>query len=101
MTGGRDQELRQLRTRAHMISLENRERASFSGVTDVESFNDEEVVMVTELGVIVLAGDQLHISRLNLEDGQLVVEGRIIAVEYIDSSKGAKRGLFGKVFGGS
>ncbi|MDR2515358.1 MAG: sporulation protein YabP [Christensenellaceae bacterium] len=94
---GTHEETRQLRGRAHMISLDNRERASFSGVTDLESFNDEEVVMVTELGVIVLAGQELHISKLNLEDGQLVVEGRVDAVEYIDGNKPQRRGLFGKI----
>lgn len=98
MSNLRETELKQLRTRAHLVSMENRERVSFTGVTDVESFNDEEVVAVTEQGVIVLAGEGLHISRLNLEDGQLVVEGRLDAMEYIDTARGGKKGLFGKVF---
>lgn len=63
------EELKTLRQRAHMVSLENRERASFTGVTDVESFNEDEVVMLTDQGVLLLSGEELHISRLNLEDG--------------------------------
>ena len=93
------EELKTLRQRAHMVSLENRERASFTGVTDVESFNEDEVVMLTDQGVLLLSGEELHIARLNLEDGQLVVEGRVIAVEYMDGAKqGKKPGLFGKMF---
>lgn len=92
-------ELKQLRQRAHMVSLENSERASFTGVTDVESFNENEVVMLTEQGVLVLSGEGLHIARLNLEDGQVVAEGRIFAMEYLDGSAQEKKGgLFGRVF---
>ena len=92
-------DLKPLRQRAHLVSLENRERASFTGVTDVESFNEEEVVLLTEQGAAMLSGEELHISRLDLEDGQLVVEGRVLAVEYIDSPRPAKKGLFGRMFG--
>lgn len=89
-------ELKPLKTRMQMISVENREKASFTGVTDVESFNEDEVVLVSEMGVLVLTGQQMHISRLNLDDGQLVVEGRLNAVEYLDSDRPVKKGWFGK-----
>ena len=66
---------------------------------DVESFNEEEVVMVTEMGVVVLSGQDLHITKLNLDDGQLVAEGQIIAMESLDTQKsGKKEGLFSRVF---
>lgn len=94
-----DQEIRQLRQRAHAVSLENRERASITGVTDVESFNEEEVVMLTEQGMLVLSGEGLHIARLNLEEGQVVAEGHLFAMEYLDGREPEKKGgLFGRMF---
>ncbi|MCL2544468.1 MAG: sporulation protein YabP [Clostridia bacterium] len=68
--------------RPHAITLENRQRAGITGVSDVLSFNEQEVVLVTEGGDITLLGENLHIARLNLDDGQLVVEGDIAGIEY-------------------
>ena len=48
------------------LILENRERLSVSGVIDVESFNDESVIVDTELGVLVVRGMDLHINKLNI-----------------------------------
>ena len=45
------------------------------GVADVEAFNEEEVVLLTDMGVIVLSGEGLHIVKLNLDEGVLAVEG--------------------------
>jgi len=69
-------------SRPHAITLENRQRAGITGVSDVLSFNEQEVVLVTEGGDITLLGEGLHIARLNLDDGQLVVEGDIVGIEY-------------------
>lgn len=93
-----EEKSRVLRGRVHTVELINRETASFSGVTDVEAFNDEEVVLLTELGVIVLAGEGLHITKLNLDDGVLVAEGRIIAMEYVQDQKAAKKGMLSGLF---
>ncbi len=86
------------RGRAHTVELINRESASFTGVTDVEAFNEEEVVLLTELGVIVLAGEGLHIVKLNLDDGVLVAEGHIIAMEYVQEQKSGKKGMLSGLF---
>lgn len=86
------------RGRAHTVELVNRESASFAGVTDVEAFNEEEVVLLTDMGVIVLAGEGLHIVKLNLDDGVLVVEGHIIALEYVQEQKPTKKGVFSGLF---
>jgi sporulation protein YabP len=88
-----------IRSVKHTVSLDNRERAVFSGVQDVESFNDEQVVMITSSGAIILSGQNLHISKLNLEEGLLVVDGFIYAMEYddIDSPSG-KGGMLSRLF---
>ena len=87
-----------IRGHGHSISLENRERAVFTGVEDVESFNEDEVILLTEAGVIALVGQGLHISKLNLDDGQLVVEGFILGVDYAESPSGSQKGLLSRIF---
>lgn len=86
------------RGRAHTVELINRESAVFAGVADVEAFNEEEVVLLTDMGVIVLSGEGLHIVKLNLDEGVLAVEGRVIALEYVQDEKPAKKGLFSGLF---
>ena len=68
----------------HSLSLEGRQKAVISGVEAVDSFNEQMVVLATTAGTLTLMGQQLHVSHLNLEDGQLLVEGEIAALEYDD-----------------
>jgi sporulation protein YabP len=80
--------------------MENREKVTITGVQDVDSFDEGMVLLVTDLGYITLHGIDLHISKLNLEEGQLIVEGEILGMEYSDNeglrSKGG--GFFGRIF---
>ena len=86
-----------IRPRAHILHIEDRSRMSVTGVQDVESFNDTEVVLSTEGGELVIAGEGLSIGRLNLEDGQLTVAGRIDSLEY-SAARTEARGLFSRMF---
>jgi sporulation protein YabP len=82
------------------IILENRQRLSICGVVEVDSFNDEYIVLDTEMGVLVVRGQNIKISKLNLESGELFVEGNIFACEYTDDdcSKARTGGLWSKLF---
>lgn len=76
------------------LILENRERLNISGVIDVESFNDESVVVDTELGVLVVRGVDLHINKLNIDSSELGIEGEIVSCEYSDRDSRSKGGGF-------
>ena len=76
------------------LILENRERLNISGVIDVESFNDESVVVDTELGVLVIRGVDLHINKLNIDSSELGIEGDIVSCEYSDRDSRSKGGGF-------
>jgi len=82
------------------LILENREKLSVSGVVDVESFNDECVIVDTELGILVIRGEDLHINKLNLDNSELIIGGDITSCEYDDRESGKSRGMgfFGKMF---
>jgi len=82
----------------HTVHLDDRKRALLTGVTDVASFNEQEVIVLTQEGDISLVGDGLHISHLNLEDGKLTVEGKIAGIEYGDSPSQKRGGILSRVF---
>lgn len=75
----------------HALTLEGRARAVVTGVSDVELFNEQLVSLSTVAGTLTIMGNELHISQLSLENGSLLVEGRIDALEYDDLQK--RRGL--------
>ena len=85
------------RLRAHSIVISAREKVMVTGVNDVDSFNESEVILLTDGGTLTIIGEDLHISKLNLDDGQLALEGVIDAMEYGDVATG-KRPIFGKLF---
>lgn len=75
------------------VIIENREKMNISGVIDVESFNDECVIIDTELGVLVVRGEDLHINKLNLDSSELSIEGDIISCEYSDREGSRSKGF--------
>lgn len=85
--------------RVQNLILENREKLSISGVIDVESFNDECVVVETELGTLIVKGIDLHINKLNIDSSELGIEGEIISCEYSDrESRSRGGGFFARMF---
>ena len=59
------------------LILENREKLSVSGVLDVLSFDDQVVIMDTELGMLTVKGDNLRINKLSIDTSEVIVEGNI------------------------
>lgn len=81
------------------IIIENREKISVTGVIDIHSFDDELVIAQTDLGILTVKGDDLKMNKLNLENNELIIEGKIIAVAYSDiNSNGKKKGIMNKLF---
>ena len=78
---GEKEQLQQLRP-AHNIILENRRLLSLSGVKDVDSFDEQTVVLLTELGELTVKGLNLHISRLDQESGEVSIDGEISDLVY-------------------
>ncbi len=81
----------------HNLVLEDRRLLSLTGVSDVDSFDEETVVVFTDLGELTIRGSDLHINRLSVEVGELTVEGKIAALIYSQESA-QKGGFFSKVF---
>ncbi|MEW6173195.1 MAG: YabP/YqfC family sporulation protein [Bacillota bacterium] len=78
----------------HSFSVEDRKRFVADGVRHVGKFSEREIEADTNLGFLVLKGEGLYITELNLEMGKLVVEGRFQSIVYSEEKKTAKRGLW-------
>ncbi len=68
--------------RQHTLQMERRRHASITGVTDVCSFHETEIVLKVDTGLMVVTGENLHIGKLLLDDGKLDVEGQIDGIVY-------------------
>lgn len=80
------------------LVLEDRKKLSVTGVKDVDSFDEETMIIYTELGELTVRGNDLHINKLSVETGELMIEGSIYALVYTDDSGGKKESFFGKIF---
>ncbi|MDA8065103.1 MAG: sporulation protein YabP [Thermaerobacter sp.] len=80
------------RQREHLVSLVDRQKLTVSGVEQVASFDEEEVVLATDLGNLTIRGRELRIQQLNLEDGSFAVEGTLSSLSYTEGRGRRARG---------
>ncbi|WP_303160767.1 sporulation protein YabP [Ruminococcus champanellensis] len=82
----------------HNAILENRKNLLLTGVTDVESFDERTVSLYTQLGELTVQGRQLHVNGMNLETGEVTIEGDVWALCYGERDKRGPLSLLGKLF---
>ena len=81
----------------HNIILESRERLNISGVEDVESFDENAIILYTSRGTLIVRGSDLHIEKLTRDGGELNVQGNIDSLQYENDQPG-RGGLFSRLF---
>ena len=74
---------------SHQIMLYNREKGNLTGILDVISFDENTIVLDTDMGLLTIKGKDLHVSRLTLEKGEIDIEGQTVL--YIPPAKASKR----------
>ena len=82
----------------HKLVLESRNRLTMTGVTEVESFDEELVVLHTVRGILVIRGKELHLQLLTLDTGQVHVDGCVDSLTYEDTVA-QKGGFLARLFG--
>lgn len=70
----------------HNLIIEGRASVSVSGVEDVESFDEAEIVLFTSAGMLIVRGRDLHIEKLSLDGGELIINGQVDSVQYEDAT---------------
>ncbi len=78
-------------TRTHKVTMTNRKNCMINGVNDVLSFDIHEILLETEQGMLMIKGDDLHVSRLTLDKGEVDVEGKIDSFTYSDVANTAHK----------
>ena len=76
-----------------------RSHLSVTGVEDVDRFDENEIVMTTAEGALVVTGENLHIGKLSIDGGELHVDGRIDSLSFEDAPAG-RGGFLSRLFGG-
>ncbi len=76
----------------HSIILEGRDLLSTSGVKDIYSFDESKIVLETSLGILTVTGNELHINKLNIDDGNLQIRGQINSCAYSEDRNIKERG---------
>jgi len=90
------EEKEKLSAKPHNIILEDRSRLSVSGVIDVDSFDDRQIITKTTKGSLILRGNDLHIDKLSLDSGELVVTGLVTDLGYEETAPGGS--LWSRLF---
>ena len=90
----------EIRTRAHKVILENRSGGTITGIQDVVSFDENQIVLDTDMGLLTIKGKNLHVSRLTLEKGETDIDGSIDSLAYSSNVAYRKSGesLFARLF---
>lgn len=82
----------------HTLNIEEREKVRIGGVLEVLSFDEEGVMMETTCGLLMLKGTGMHIGKLDLDSGDVTVEGTIDSITYSDGTFTEKHSILGKLF---
>lgn len=86
-------------TTVQNLILENRGKLNISGVLDVLSFDDQIVIVETELGLLNVKGENLRINKLSIDTSEVILEGDIASLAYSEKDYDKKgTSLFGKIF---
>lgn len=81
----------EIKKREHCMSLNERRQGTFTGVEDVLSFDEKQILLETSRGMLNIKGKELHVSRLQLEEGELDIEGQVDSLVYHEGREMGKK----------
>lgn len=86
--------------RPHKLIIENRQAGTITGIQEVVSFDENQVVLDTDMGLLTIKGRDLHVSRLTLEKGEVDLDGQMDSMAYSSNEAFRKSGesIFARLF---
>lgn len=86
--------------RPHKLMLTGRRTCSISGVNDVLAFDNQEILLETEMGMLMIKGGDMRVGRLSLDKGEVDVEGKVDSLIYSEAvgGQGKQDSLFSRLF---
>lgn len=82
----------------HSVSISDRKTIIITGVKKIDSFDENEFLMDTNMGYITIKGNNLEIVKLDTIEGKVSIKGMIDSLDYKESSKNKENSLFNKLF---
>lgn len=74
---------------SHTLTIKGRKNGSITGVHDVSSFDEKEILLLTDAGKLMIRGEGLHVRQLDLKNGEVELDGRVDSLTYL--SKNAEK----------
>lgn len=74
----------------HSVILQNRNNVQLAGIKNVITFDEDEVILESEMGCLTILGEELHVTMLNLEQGKVALAGKVRSMEYKEQSSDLK-----------
>lgn len=78
----------------HHITMDNRQRVTITQVADVDAFDEGALWANLTEGGIEITGEKLNIEKLDLDQGILILTGRVDTLAYTDKAQKMKRRFF-------
>lgn len=85
-----------IESKKHKVIVTGRSHAQISGVQDVNEFDSNQIDLITNQGKMIIKGKELKVKGLNIEKGDVDIEGKIDSFVY--STKQTEESLVKKLF---
>lgn len=82
----------------HTLTLENKENMTVSAVCDVDTFDENKIILFTEDDTLCIEGENLHIRKLDITNGDLEITGTICSLTYSERGTDSRgKGFFRRI----
>ena len=83
----------------HEIKVVDRNIINLTGINKITSFDDHEFLMESNMGIILLNGENLEIIKLDTHDGNVKIKGKLNSLNYVENiKKNKEESLLSKLF---
>lgn len=84
---------------SHNINITSRKNINITGVKKIDNFDENEFLLETNMGYLLIKGDGLEIIKLDTYQGDVAIKGKIDSLAYTESTnKKAKESVISKLF---
>ena len=86
--------------REHKLNIVDRKKVQITGITKVISMEEEQIILITDVGKMIIRGSELHAGKLDVASGVLDLSGRVDSISYAEyKTPGQKAsGFVGRLF---
>ncbi|GAB3054617.1 sporulation protein YabP [Virgibacillus ainsalahensis] len=82
----------------HFVKMNNRKNLEITGVKEVDSFDNEEFLLETVMGYLIVRGQNLQLKNLDVGEGVVTIKGKVYELSYVDEQQEKAKGFFSKLF---